>query len=120
MLFGATGDLAKRKLFPALYHLERTGPDVPVIGVARSGWTDDDFRDRRPRVDPRTRRRRGSSGDRLAVPRLDLIQGDYADEATWDELESTLRRHGSDTAVFYMAIPPSMFPMVARSWRRSV
>ncbi len=37
VLFGATGDLAKRKLFPALYHLERTGQlDVPVIGVARS------------------------------------------------------------------------------------
>ena len=46
MLFGATGDLAKRKLFPALYHLERRGElKVPVIGVARSDWTDDDFRE---------------------------------------------------------------------------
>ena len=42
VLFGATGDLAKRKLFPALYHLERRGElNVPVIGVARSDWTDE-------------------------------------------------------------------------------
>ena len=45
VLFGATGDLAKRKLFPALYDLERHGmPDIPVIGVARSDWTDETFR----------------------------------------------------------------------------
>ena len=44
VLFGATGDLAKRKLFPALYHLERHGTlKVPVIGVARSDWTDEAF-----------------------------------------------------------------------------
>ena len=54
MLFGATGDLAKRKLFPALYHLERHGElDIPVIGVARSDWTDEDVPRARPRVDPR-------------------------------------------------------------------
>ena len=45
VLFGATGDLAKRKLFPALYDLERLGKlDIPVIGVARSDWTDETFR----------------------------------------------------------------------------
>ena len=44
VLFGATGDLAKRKLFPALYHLERHGTlKIPVIGVARSDWTDEAF-----------------------------------------------------------------------------
>ena len=46
VLFGATGDLAKRKLFPALYQLECRGElNVPVIGVARSDWTDDSFRE---------------------------------------------------------------------------
>ena len=45
MLFGATGDLAQRKLFPALYHMEERGElTVPIVGVARSDWTDDDFR----------------------------------------------------------------------------
>jgi len=42
VLFGATGDLSKKKLFPSLYNLERTGRlAVPVIGVARSVWTDE-------------------------------------------------------------------------------
>ena len=45
VLFGATGDLAKRKLFPSLYRLEASGSlNVPVIGVARSNWSDSDFR----------------------------------------------------------------------------
>ncbi len=114
VLFGATGDLAKRKLFPALYHLERHGAlTVPVIGVARSGWTDDDFRDRaRDSILERVDSADTAIIDSLAK-KLDLIQGDYSDEATWNELEAKLRGHGSDTAVFYMAIPPSMFPMVA-------
>ncbi len=41
VLFGATGDLARKKLFPALYHLSRLGRlDVPVVGVASSEWDD--------------------------------------------------------------------------------
>jgi len=114
VLFGATGDLAVRKLFPALYRLERSGVlQVPVIGVARSDWTDDDFR----------RHARESIAEHIDDPdpvvvdslcaRLDLVQGDYADEATWNELRATLDRHNSLVAVFYMAIPPNMFPMVA-------
>ena len=88
MLFGATGDLAKRKLFPALYHLERHGElDVPVIGVARSDWTDDDFRTARPRVDRGARRRRRRGGDRRrCASGSTSIQGDYADPATWEAL----------------------------------
>ncbi len=115
VLFGATGDLAKRKLFPALYRLEAAGwLRVPVIGVARSTWTDEMFRERAREsiiaVDPHA--------DVAVVDplqeRLDLIQGDYADPATWDSLRDALDRHGSRNAVYYMAIPPSMFPEVAR------
>ena len=115
VLFGATGDLAKRKLFPALYHLEETGQlRVPVIGVARSDWTDAAFCERAKEsivaADPHAD---AAVVDPL-MKRLDLIQGDYADQATWDELRDTLDRHGSKQAVYYMAIPPSMFPEVAR------
>ena len=79
VLFGATGDLAKRKLFPALYHLVRRGElKVPVIGVARSDWTDDDFRQPRPGVRRRQRRRRRRAVIDDMCGRLDLIQGDYA------------------------------------------
>ncbi len=115
VLFGATGDLAKRKLFPALYHLEHNGVlDIPVIGVARSDWTDDGFREHAKASivhdDP--------EADEATVAtlqgRLDLIQGDYAEQSTWEELRATLDRHGSCNAVYYMAIPPSMFPEVAK------
>ena len=114
VLFGATGDLAKRKLFPALYNLELDGMlDVPVVGVARSDWTDESFRlharDAIIAAEP--------DADARAIDplcrRLDLIQGDYAEQATWEELRATLDRHHSCNAVYYMAIPPSMFPEVA-------
>ena len=116
VLFGATGDLAKRKLFPSLYHLERSGAlQVPVIGVARSDWTDDDFRAHaRASIEAHVPDADPAVVDSLEA-RLDLIQGDYASQSTWNELVACLDRHSSSTAVFYMAIPPSMFPMVATS-----
>ena len=116
VLFGATGDLAKRKLFPALYRMEAHGKlQVPVVGVARSDWTDADFCAHAkesilasiPDAAPATI-------DSL-MARLDLIQGDYSDTATWESLRDTLDEHQSCEAVFYMAIPPSMFPTVAQS-----
>ncbi|MBA3288552.1 MAG: glucose-6-phosphate dehydrogenase [Acidimicrobiia bacterium] len=116
VLFGATGDLAKRKLFPALYHLARRGElTVPVIGVARSEWTDDDFRTRaRESIEANV-----SDPDPEVVKqlceRLDLVQGDYADPATWQTLVETLDKTDSEVAVYYMAIPPEMFPTVAES-----
>jgi glucose-6-phosphate 1-dehydrogenase len=114
VLFGATGDLAKRKLFPSLYKLERSGTlGVPVIGVARSDWTDDGFREHaRESINTWVDDADSTVIDSLSA-RLDLIQGDYADGATWEELRDSLDRHGSKNAVFYMAIPPSIFPMVA-------
>ncbi len=46
VLFGATGDLARKKLFPALYRLAKRGrPRIPIVGVARSDWDDDQLRD---------------------------------------------------------------------------
>ena len=87
VLFGATGDLAKRKLFPSLYALERHGTlRVPVIGVARSTWTDDDFRmHARDSINTHVDGADAAVVDSLEA-RLDLIQGDYADEATWTGL----------------------------------
>ncbi|MEK7422557.1 MAG: glucose-6-phosphate dehydrogenase [Actinomycetota bacterium] len=116
VLFGATGDLAKRKLFPALYHLEQRGVlKVPVIGVARSDWTDTAFREHAHDSILKSIPDAAASAIEPLIGRLDLIQGDYADPATWQDLRATLDRHGSRQAVFYMAIPPTMFPTVARS-----
>jgi glucose-6-phosphate 1-dehydrogenase len=116
VLFGATGDLAKRKLFPALYHLERHGTlKIPVIGVARSDWTDQAFCDNaHDAIIAAIPDAEAAVIDSL-MARLDLIQGDYADPKTWMSLRKTLDRHKSQVAVFYMAIPPTMFPSVAQS-----
>ena len=114
VLFGATGDLAKRKLFPALYELERHGSlTVPVIGVARSDWTDAGFREH---CEESIRQHVEDPDDGVITrlqKRMDLIQGDYADKATWSNLRKKLDRVHSAHAVYYMAIPPLMFPTVA-------
>jgi len=115
VLFGATGDLAKRKLFPALYGLEQHGElDVPVVGVARSDWTDEAFCQNAHDSIIATEPHAEAGVMDALLKRLDLIQGDYADQATWESLRDTLDGHGSKHAVFYMAIPPSMFPEVAK------
>ena len=114
VLFGATGDLAKRKLFPALYHLVRRGElTVPIVGVARSDWTDDDFKDhaRQSVLEHVEQADEAVIADMCG--RMDLIQGDYATPDTWQSLAATLDGAGSEAAVFYMAIPPDMFPTVA-------
>ncbi|MCU1366349.1 MAG: zwf [Ilumatobacteraceae bacterium] len=116
VLFGATGDLSKKKLMPALYNLQRHGRlTVPVIGVARSDWSDAAFRQHAqesilteiPDADPEI--------IAAVCKRLDLVQGDYADPKTWQTLVHKLDHYKSEHAVFYMAIPPNMFPTVAES-----
>jgi len=113
VLFGATGDLAKKKIFPALYNLERRGElSVPVIGVARSDWSDDDFRQHAHDSIVAAFPSAAAVVIDALLARLDLVQGDYGDEATWASLAETLDSHSSETCVYYMAIPPSMFPTV--------
>ena len=116
VLFGATGDLAKKKLFPALYHLEqRKVLTVPVIGVARSDWTDAAFCEHAHDAILASIPDAQASVVEPLMQRLDLIQGDYADPATWASLREVLDRHHSQHAVFYMAIPPTIFPQVAEA-----
>ncbi|MEI8238517.1 MAG: glucose-6-phosphate dehydrogenase [Actinomycetota bacterium] len=114
VLFGATGDLSKRKLFPALYFMEEHGTlHVPVIGVARSDWNDNAFRQHaRESILAAEPDAKATTIESL-LSRLDLIQGDYADPKTWSAIRDTLGRCNSQQAVFYMAIPPTMFPTVA-------
>jgi glucose-6-phosphate 1-dehydrogenase len=116
VLFGATGDLAQRKLFPALYHLERRHQlGIAVVGVARSDWDDERFQEHARRavekgvaeVDPAVM-------DEL-VGRIRLVGGDYASLETFSQLARTLAEEGSENAVFYLAIPPGAFPTVIQS-----
>ncbi|MFN8178405.1 MAG: glucose-6-phosphate dehydrogenase [bacterium] len=111
VFFGATGDLAYKKIFPALQSMVRRGHlDVPIIGVAKAGWTVDRLRERaRASLEEH-----GGGVDEIAfaslVRLLRYVDSDYNDRATFDEL----RRQLGDAAhpVHYLAIPPSMFSVV--------
>lgn len=111
VVFGATGDLARKRLHPALYRLAaRSQLRIPVVGVARSDWNDNDFRSFArdavvARHDDATAAALETLGDRLSY-----VSGDYADEATFARLRERLgsARHPA----FYLAIPPSMFDRV--------
>jgi glucose-6-phosphate 1-dehydrogenase len=116
VLFGATGDLSKRKLFPSLYNLERHGTlHVPVIGVARSDWSDAGFRQHAHDAILAARPDAMAAVIDSLCERLDLVAGDYSELATFQTLAETLDRHNSRHAVFYLAIPPSAFPLVIES-----
>ena len=110
VLFGITGDLSEKKLIPALYELTVEGRlDIPVVGVARSGWTLDDLcaHIRRVLAD-----RDQTAVDQLCS-RLRHVDGDYQDPATFTDLAAQLE--DVHRPLFFMAIPPSLFETVATS-----
>ena len=120
VLFGATGDLARKKLFPALHQMvvDGTLPDgVPVVGVSSSDWSDDDLRerieeavlDRNADADPDALR---SLRDRSSY-----VSGDYRDPGTFDDLARALGHEGC-APLFYLAIPPSLFDDVVQGIAR--
>jgi glucose-6-phosphate 1-dehydrogenase len=116
VMFGVTGDLASRKLFPALYQLERAGRlDLPVIGVARRRWTVDTFRAQARDAVERSGTEIDAEVLERMLARLELVRGEYSDPEMWHSLRDRLEHHGSTEAVFYMAIPPAIFPEVAES-----
>ncbi|PYN83814.1 MAG: glucose-6-phosphate dehydrogenase [Candidatus Rokuibacteriota bacterium] len=112
VFFGATGDLAHKKIFPALQALARHAHlEIPVVGVAKSGWTLDQLKAR-----ARDSVERHGGLDPAAFARLSgrlrYIDGDYSDPATF----SRLRRELGDAQhpTHYLAIPPSLFESVVR------
>ncbi|HZT66961.1 MAG TPA: glucose-6-phosphate dehydrogenase [Acidimicrobiales bacterium] len=111
VVFGATGDLARKKLFPALYHLERRRVlDVPVVGVAVSPWGDAELRDyARAAVESVI-----PAPDQAAIGRLEerltMVSGDYREASTYAALARALT--GRAHPVYYLAIPPALFDRV--------
>jgi glucose-6-phosphate 1-dehydrogenase len=111
--FGATGDLAYKKIFPALHAMARRGTlEFPVIGVAKSGWGLEQLRERaRDSIE-----KHGGGVDEQAFARLrtrlNYIDGDYSDSGTYRALRKAL---GSAThPAHYLAIPPSLFGTVVK------
>ncbi|MFC0509034.1 glucose-6-phosphate dehydrogenase [Micromonospora costi] len=111
VLFGVTGDLVAKKLFPALYELTRRGRlDMPVIGVARSRW---DHQQLITAARKSVLEANGRVDDEVfdaLTRRLTMLSGDYADPATYQRLAEALA--AARRPLFYLAIPPAVFTAV--------
>jgi glucose-6-phosphate 1-dehydrogenase len=117
VFFGVTGDLAYKKIFPALQAMARRGNlEVPVIGVARSGWTIDQLR---ARARESVTNHGGLDPEAFAKleARLRYVNGDYGNPSTYEALRAALR--DARRPAHYLAIPPSMFPTVIEGLERS-
>ncbi|MBN2624456.1 MAG: glucose-6-phosphate dehydrogenase [Acidimicrobiales bacterium] len=118
VLFGATGDLARKKVFPAVYEMEAGGRcGVPVIGVASSEWDDDTLRDRAheaivERVDGGV----DEATWRSLAGKLSYVSGDYREASTYETLATRLA--GVERPLFYLAIPPALFDDVVQGLAR--
>jgi glucose-6-phosphate 1-dehydrogenase len=110
VFFGATGDLAYKKIFPALQAMAKRGHlEFPVIGVAKSGFTRDKLLERAKASVSENGAFDGAAFEKLSS-RLQYIDGDYGDLATFQELKSKLG--SAHRPIHYLAIPPSMFESV--------
>ena len=117
VFFGATGDLAYKKIFPALQYLVKRGRlNVPVIGVAKAGWNLDNLK---ARANDSVEKHGGL--DENAFNRLcgllRYVDGDYNDPSTFEALREALgpAKHPAH----YLAIPPVLFPVVVEQLGKS-
>jgi glucose-6-phosphate 1-dehydrogenase len=112
VFFGATGDLAKRKIYPALLSLSSRGQlDMPVICVARPGWTAESLRER-IRDELRSRGPVDEAALETLLAKVQYVGGDYQQPETFTALRQMLGRAAHP--LHYLAIPPNMFDDVAR------
>jgi len=111
VFFGATGDLAYKKIFPALQAMIKRGHlDVPVIGVAKAGWNLDQFRARAHE----SLEKHDGGVDAAAFEKLNgllrYVDGDYNDPATFQAIRKELK--SAQRPAHYLAIPPLLFGTV--------
>lgn len=118
VLFGATGDLAQKKIFPALQAMIQHGKiDIPIIGVARGGKNVEHLRQRAHE----SLETYGGGVDESSFARLSellrYVEGDYQEEGTFTRLRQTLG--SAQRPLYYLAIPPSLFPTVVEHLGKS-
>jgi len=117
VFFGATGDLAYKKIFPALHAMAKRGHlDVPVIGVAKAGWNLEQFRAR-----AKDSLEKHGGLDPAAFGKLSsllrYVDGDYQDPSTFQALRKELG--SASRPAHYLAIPPVMFELVVEQLAKS-
>ncbi|HEY6416116.1 MAG TPA: glucose-6-phosphate dehydrogenase, partial [Acidimicrobiales bacterium] len=114
VLFGATGDLAYKKIFPAVYEMERAGRcGMPVIGVASREWNDEELRNRaHESILAATKGEIDERAWKEFAGRLSYVSGDYRESSTFELLAGKLA--DVERPLFYLAIPPVLFDDVVQ------
>ena len=128
VVFGITGDLARKKLLPAVYDLANRGllpTNFALLGFARRDWADQDFAHLSREAAKQHARTpwREDVWQQLAGS-VRFVQGSFDDDNAFDQLADTLGElegsHGiGGNAAFYLSIPPSMFPVVLKQMQRT-
>ncbi len=117
VLFGASGDLAAKTLFPALYALvAQRRISVPIIGVARRRWDRGQFVDH-VRESIESKQLVDTRAFSALAEQLKFVDGDLRDDATFEKLRSALQ--GAPRPLYYLAIPPDLVPMAAHGLARA-
>lgn len=120
VLFGATGDLAYKKIFPSLVRLEDSNElEHPIICVAKSGWNLDQMRERVKSSIKENGRGESDKCIKRLQDRLQYIDGDYREDKTFTDLNTALTKVESQRPLFYLAIPPSLFTSVIESLHKA-
>ncbi len=111
VIFGITGDLAKKMTFRSLYRLERRGMlDCPIVGVALDDWSAATLREHARSAIVNTGETISEDVFERLAARLSMVSGDFADPKTYDRVAKALK--GKHHPVFYLEIPPSLFGRV--------
>jgi glucose-6-phosphate 1-dehydrogenase len=117
VFFGATGDLAYKKIFPSLHAMVKRGHlNVPVIAVAKSGWSIDQLR-ARARDSLEIHGVLDSTGFGKLCELLRYVDGDYKDPATYRLIRKELS--AAQRPAHYLAIPPTLFGLVVEQLAKS-
>jgi glucose-6-phosphate 1-dehydrogenase len=117
VFFGATGDLAYKKIFPALQAMLKRGHlDVPVIGVAKAGWNLDNLKARAKDSLEKHGGLDAAAFDKLSTL-LRYVDGDYKDQATFESIRKELG--SARRPAHYLAIPPVLFGLVVEQLGKS-
>ena len=128
VMFGVTGDLARKKLLPAIYDLANRGllpPGFSLVGFARRDWEDEDFAQLTyEAVKEHARTPFRETVWRQVMEGIRFVQGEFDDDQAFDALAQCVSQLDAERSTggnyaFYLSIPPKAFPVVVQQLKRS-